>query len=54
MSRFTAPLVELYQVSPGRGRMPAVDPTLTMAPPRPFSRGTAADTMWKMDLTLMA
>ncbi len=41
--RFTAPLVPLYQVRPGRGRMPAVDPILTMTPP-PFCRkcGTTA------------
>jgi hypothetical protein len=54
-NRFTAPLVELYQVSPGRGRMPAVEPMLTMAPP-PAARisGTTARVMWKIDLTLMS
>ena len=38
----TAPLEPLYQVRPGRGRMPAVDAMLMKAPP-PFLRnsGTA-------------
>ena len=31
--RFTAPFDALYHVRPGRGRMPAVEPTLMMAPP---------------------
>ncbi len=41
---FTAPLVPLYQTSPGRGRMPAVLEMLMMEPPRPWLRnaGTAA------------
>ena len=29
----TAPLLELYTVSPGRGRTPAVDAMFTNAPP---------------------
>ncbi len=41
---FTAPLLPLYQTSPGRGRMPAVLLTFTMLPPLPWRRntGTAA------------
>lgn len=31
-----AALDALYQVNPGRGRMPAVDATVTKAPPLPF------------------
>ena len=29
---FTAPFAPLYQVRPGRGRMPAVEPTLRITP----------------------
>ncbi len=36
-TRFTAPLVALYQVRPGRGRIPAVEPTLRITPP-PWAR----------------
>ncbi len=32
-NRFTAPLLALYQVRPGRGRMPAVDPMFRITPP---------------------
>src|SRR2546428_10328832 len=39
-SRFTAPLVALYQASPGRGRLPAVEPVLLIVPP-PRRRLTA-------------
>ena len=54
-TRFTAPFDALYQVSPGLGRMPAVDPTLSITPP-PLSRmsGTTACTMLKIDFTFMA
>ncbi|MNT29039.1 hypothetical protein D3C72_1647640 [compost metagenome] len=38
----TAPLEPLYQVSPGRGRSPAVDAMLMMLPPPALrSSGTA-------------
>ena len=41
--RFTAPFEALYQVRPGRGRMPAVDPTLMIEPfPRCLISGTTA------------
>ena len=42
-------------VSPGLGRMPAVDPTFSITPP-PLSRmsGTTERTMLKIDFTLMA
>ena len=33
--KLTAPLEALYQVSPGRGRMPATDPMFKITPP-PF------------------
>lgn len=36
-TRLTAPLVALYHVRPGRGRMPAVEPTFRITPP-PLSR----------------
>ena len=54
-TRFTAPFEALYHVSPGRGRMPAVDPTFSITPP-PLSRisGTTERTMWKIDFTLTA
>ena len=44
---FTAPLVELYQLRPGRGRMPATEPILTIEPP-PLRRmiGTTMLAMW--------
>ena len=32
-TRFTAPFEALYQVRPGRGRMPAVDPMFIIDPP---------------------
>ncbi len=54
-TRLTAPFEALYHVSPGRGRIPAVEPTFSITPP-PLSRirGTALRTMWKIDLTLTA
>ena len=46
LSRLTAPFEPLYQVSPGRGRMPAVEPMFRITPP-PCSRisGTTACVM---------
>jgi hypothetical protein len=45
-TRFTAPFEALYQVSPGRGRMPAVDPILMMTPcRRSRMSGTTASVM---------
>lgn len=42
VSEITAPLLPLYQTRPGRGRSPAVDAVLMMAPPpRRSSAGTA-------------
>ncbi len=42
-TRFTAPFEALYQVSPGRGLRPAVEPMLQMTPPPRARRcGTAA------------
>ncbi len=53
--RFTAPFELLYQVRPGRGRMPATEPTLRITPPFCWRiSGTIAWTMWKMLLTLMS
>ncbi len=51
---FTAAFEPLYQVKPGRGRMPATEPTFKITPP-PFLRinGTTAWAMLKMDFTLM-
>ncbi len=51
----TAPLVPLYQTSPGRGRTPAVEATLTKAPP-PLRRkcGTTCFAVRKMLFTLTA
>ncbi len=53
--RLTAPFELLYQVNPGRGRRPAVLPTLIITPP-PMERqwGTTACVMWKIESTLMA
>ncbi len=43
VSVITAPFEPLYQVRPGRGRMPAVEAMLMMMPPPRFSIfGTAA------------
>ena len=53
--RFTAPFELLYQVSPGRGRMPAVLPTFRITPLFCWRiSGTTACTMWKMLFTLMS
>jgi len=54
-SRFTAPFEALYQVNPGRGLMPAVDPILMITPAR-FARirGTTARANRKMGFTLTA
>ena len=53
--KLTAPFELLYQVRPGRGRMPAVEPILRITPWRAFLiSGTTAWTMWKIDLTLTA
>ena len=50
-----APLLPLYQVSPGRGRTPAVEAMLTNTPP-PFVRkyGTQCVALWKMLFTFTA
>src|SRR5262245_17927189 len=54
-SRFTAPLEALYQVSPGRGLIPAVDPILMITPDLcARMRGTTACANRKIDLTLTA
>jgi hypothetical protein len=54
-TRFTAPLEALYQVRPGRGRMPAVEPILMMTPAlRLRMSGTTACANRKIDLTLTA
>src|SRR6266404_1269350 len=54
-AKFTAPLDPLYQVRPGRGRIPAVEPMLIIDPPPCWlMTGTTAFVMWKMDLTFIA
>src|SRR5450830_269293 len=51
----TAPLLPLYQVRPGRGRMPAVDAMLMKAPPPALRKcGTNVWALRKILLTLMA
>ncbi|MNR46289.1 hypothetical protein D3C85_1652360 [compost metagenome] len=43
----TAPLELLYQVRPGRGRMPPTEPTLMITPSFfSFIKGTTASVMW--------
>src|SRR4029077_9998282 len=54
-SRFTAPLEALYQVSPGRGRIPAFEPMLMISPV--FLARMSGTTAWanrKIDFTLTA
>ena len=52
---FTAPLELLYQVSPGRGRMPPTEPTLRITPSLPsFISGAMARVVWKIDFTFTA
>ena len=54
-TRFTAPLEALYQVSPGRGRIPAVEPILMITPDFCLRMsGTTACANRKIDLTLTA
>src|SRR5207342_1540950 len=54
-SRFTAPFDALYQVSPGRGLIPAVEPILMITPD--FLARISGTTAWanrKIDFTLTA
>src|SRR5207244_9497977 len=54
-TRFTAPWEALYQVSPGRGRIPAVEQILMITPDFCWRmRGTTACGNRKIDLTLKA
>ena len=50
--KFTAPFEALYQTKPGRGRMPAVEPTLIIRPPLPRARISGVEEVQTLAATL--